>query len=375
MTGSEPAIRPAEAVIDTEALRHNLGRVRQNAPRARVMAVVKADAYGHGLIPVARALASHVEALAVATCGEGLALRRAGIETPLVVLHGMHTVEEWKLALQATLVPVLHDPAQLPGLIEAAGSAGAPRMLWFKLDTGMHRLGLGCEQVAALLDRLRALPGDPQIGWMTHFAEADDPRSSFTTEQIERFRRCLRDRPGPRSLANSAAILAHPDSHADWVRPGIMLYGASPLAGKLGPELGLRPAMRLQAPLLAVRELRKGEGIGYGRAWQAPRDMTVGIVAAGYGDGYPRHAPSGTPLGLRGREVALIGRVSMDMLAIDLSGIERPRPGEPVELWGETVPVDRVAAASGTIGYELLCAVAGRTRHREATTGFSAPDT
>ncbi len=375
MTGSGPAIGPAEVLVDPQALLHNLGRVRQNAPRARVMAVVKADAYGHGLIPVARALAPQVEALAVATCGEGLALRRAGIETPVVVLHGMHAAEEWQQALRARLLPVLHDPAQLPGLIEAAGSAGAPRMLWLKLDTGMHRLGLECEQVAAVLDRLRALPGDPQIGWMTHFAEADDPGSSFTTEQIERFRRCLRDRPGPRSLANSAAILAHPDSHADWVRPGIMLYGASPLAGKLGTELGLRPAMRLQAPLLAVRELRKGEGIGYGRTWQAPRDMTVGIVAAGYGDGYPRHAPSGTPLGLRGREVPLIGRVSMDMLAIDLSGIEKPQSGEPVELWGETVPVDRVAEASGTIGYELLCAVAGRTRHREATTGFSAPDT
>lgn len=373
MTGCEAAIRPARAVIDPGALLHNLSVVRRHAPDSRVMAVVKADAYGHGLVPVARWLAPHVDALAVATAGEGRVLRQAGIEGPVVVLHGMNDAGEWRCVLEHDLEPVIHSLHQLRILSALQQGERMPRRLWIKLDTGMHRLGLGSADLPALDAWLAECSERPEVVWMTHFACADDAGDDTTRQQWQRFCTLLEGREGPRSAANSAAIMAWPETHADWVRPGIMLYGGSPLAGREGPELDLKPVMRFEAPLLAVREVRAGEGIGYGLAWHADRDTRIGIVAAGYADGYPRHAPSGTPAGLRGHRLALAGRVSMDMLAIDLGQVEAV-PGEWVELWGETVPVDTVAAVAGTIGYELLCATAGRTRHvwQEAV---SAPDT
>jgi alanine racemase len=349
--------RPLFATIDSSALAHNLDVVRRHAPRSRVTAVIKANAYGHGLERAAAALQA-ADGFGLIEIDSAVRLRAAGYRQPIVLLEGIFDAGELPVLAQHGLSTVVHDMAQVEMLAGLAGNAKIDVLL--KANTGMNRLGLPAQEFPGALDRLRRNPRIGSITLMTHFASADEARGVEWQLQI------LQQLPSalelPKSLANSAAILRHPQTHADWVRPGIMLYGCSPFAGRTGVEDGLRPAMTLESRVIAVQSLKAGDTVGYGGAFQAARAMRIGIVACGYADGYPRHAPSGTPIGVEGKPTGTVGRVSMDMLCVDLSEIPQARAGSRVVLWGGDVPVERVAEAAGTVGYQLLCAVAPRVR-------------
>jgi len=349
--------RPARARLDAQALHHNLQQVRFHAPTARVLAVVKANGYGHGLAWVANTL-KEADGFAVASTEEGMQLRLAGVIKPVMLLEGFFSADELPALQLRQLSPVLHNEQQLH-LLESHPAA-LPHAVWVKLDTGMHRIGFAPEQLTDVLARLHKLKGIHDIRAMTHFANADDTANAATRTQIELFRSKVNSLGLETSLANSAGIVAWPESHADWVRPGIMLYGGSPLLGKTAEELNLKPVMTLESALIAVHHRRQGEAIGYGGDFVCPEDMPVGVVAIGYGDGYPRHAPAGTPVLVNGSRVPLVGRVSMDMITVDLRAQPKARVGDPVVLWGEGLPVDEVAAKAGTISYEILCHVAER---------------
>jgi alanine racemase len=356
-------MRDARLGISLAALRHNLQRVREAAPYARVLAMVKADAYGHGARLVAETLAG-ADAFGVAFLDEALALRAAGIRQPITVLEGVFSDNEMFEAVRQGLTLVVHQPEQI-ALLERCRLTG-PVDIWLKLDTGMHRLGFAPETAVAAFRRLRAARLTGTLGLMTHLACADQLDSPLTDRQLTRFR-AVQQLLGkgsdgiPDSLANSAGILAWPAAHGAWVRPGIMLYGSSPFADQTAESLGLRPVMTLTAKLIAVRDVRKGETVGYGATWTAPADSRIGVVGIGYGDGYPRHAPSGTPVLVEGRRVPLVGRVSMDMITVDL-GRQPAQPGDTCVLWGEGLPADDVAAHAGTLSYELFCKVTPRVR-------------
>lgn len=343
--------RPARALVDAHALRHNLNRVRQAAPNAKVMAVVKANAYGHGLVRVARILLG-ANAFAVASFEEGLALRNAGVAHPICLLEGFFDAEELALLNHYRFMPVLHNESQLLQLEH--GEDSGPIDVWLKVDTGMHRIGFAPEMAAQVRKRLETCPQVQRIRMMSHFANADDTADMTTQQQIDRFKSLVNGWGLESSLANSAGVLGWPQSHVDWVRPGIMLYGVSPLLGKSAAELGLQPVMTLSSKLIAVNRHRKGERVGYGGEWVCPEDMPVGVVAIGYGDGYPRHAPSHTPVLVNDERVSLVGRVSMDMVTVDLRSQASAKVGDPVVLWGKGLPVEEVADHAGTIGYELL---------------------
>jgi alanine racemase len=346
------------ALIDLAALRHNLAKARSAAPRSRIMAVVKANAYGHGMLRVVEAL-GEADALAVARVGEAVALRQAGIRHPLVVLQGCSDREELEQATVHQLELVVHQPQQLQ-LLQQHGVTG-PLTLWLKVDTGMHRLGMPQEQAVAAYRQLAALPGlSAPVRLMTHFASADDRDALETPQQWRRIETLARELGAEVSAANSGGVLGWPETHGDWVRPGIMLYGVSPFINGPMAECGLRPVMSLQSRLIAVNRYKKGDAIGYGGTWTCPEDMTVGVVSIGYGDGYPRHTPSGTPVLLHGKRVPLVGRVSMDSISLDLRSLPDAQVGDWVTLWGKGLPVEEIAAAAGTIPYELLCGVTGR---------------
>ncbi|MES1926784.1 alanine racemase [Salinisphaera sp. T31B1] len=348
----------AQAVIDRAALAHNLQRVRDHAPGCRVYAAVKADGYGHGATTVAHAL-HQADGFAVSSLDEALQLRWAGIEQPIAILSQMLDAESCATAAEHALEIVIFHDAQVEAL---AASAGRPIRIWVKLDSGMHRLGFACERADEIAQRLQALPGVQIMGWLTHFACADDPDDGLTDRQLRAFKDATRGRAGDRSMANSAAVLAWPDAHGDVVRPGIMLYGSSPIHDRSAHVLDLRPVMHLSAPLIARQTIAAGEPIGYGATWRTPETMPVGVIGIGYGDGYPRHAPSGTPVLIGGRRVPLIGRVSMDMITVDLRGAADVRIGERATLWGPGLPADEIAAAAGTIAYELFCRLTPRVR-------------
>lgn len=350
--------RPAQAVLDLSALSHNLERVRALAPGRGVMAVIKANGYGHGMVAAARAL-SKADAFAVACLDEALILREAGISHPLVLLEGFFSVREFAAIIQHRLSAVIHHEAQLQML--AADRPPAPMPVWLKVDSGMHRLGLAPDRVTVVYQRLQDLPVT-LLGWMTHLACADERDNPATAQQLGCFRQATAPYSEPKSMANSAGILAWPESHGDWVRPGLMLYGVSPFAGQTGADHDLRPALTLASRLMAVNRFKRGDRIGYGGEWRCPEDMPVGVVAAGYGDGYPRHAEAGTPVLINGRRVPLIGRVSMDMICVDLRAQPAARIGDPVCLWGPDLPVEEVACHAGTIPYELLCHLNARVR-------------
>ena len=352
--------RATGAVIDLAALRHNLSRVRALAPRARVMAVVKANAYGHGLAVVAQALAA-ADAFAVASLEEAQIVRRAGLSNPIVLLEGVFSEPELEEAAEWGCQLVVHDAYQLK-LIEDSRLKGELGV-WLKVDTGMNRLGFAPAAVQDVWKRLnQAKAVKLPVRLMTHLASADEVSNPKTQAQLEAFAAATAGLDAERSIANSAGILAWPQSHADWVRPGSMLYGASPFPMKSGADDGLRPVMTMETALIAVKALKKGESVGYGGAFVAPEDMTLGIAAIGYGDGYPRHAPSGTPMLVKGRRVPLVGRVAMDMIALDLSGQRSPAVGDPVVAWGPELPVEEIARAAGTIPLELLCGVTQRVK-------------
>ncbi|HXF66833.1 MAG TPA: alanine racemase [Burkholderiales bacterium] len=347
--------RPILATIDAAALRHNLAVARRHAPRSRVLAVIKANAYGHGLERAARALAE-ADGFALLELEAAVALRAAGYRQRIALLAGCFEARELAAVVEHRLALVVHNREQL-AMLEAL-PAGAGLEVLAKVDTGMNRLGFSPGELGSVLRSLGANPGVGGITLMTHFASAEEPRG--VDWQLQVFEAAARGTGLPRSLANSAAILRYPETHADWVRPGIMLYGCSPFPGQCGADLGLRPAMTLESRIIAVRELKPGDGVGYGGEFRAQRAMRIGVVACGYADGYPRHAPTGTPVMVEGRLTRTLGRVSMDMLCVDLDGVPGARIGSRVVLWGEGVPVERVAAAAGTIGYELLCGLAPR---------------
>ena len=350
--------RPIQALIDLSALEYNLSVVRRHAPRARVMAVVKADAYGHGLLRAAEALKS-ADGFALLEMDAAIRLRDAGYRHPILLVEGFFSTEELGLIEQYHLSTVIHHSEQLAMLSAYKRRSGLD--VFLKLNTGMNRLGFMPEQFSAALESLRTNPAIGQITLMTHFARADEPAGeNSVSTQLQHFNAVAAGRNLACSLANSAAILRHPETHADWVRPGIMLYGASPFSGKTAAELGLRPVMTISSRVIAVQNIRAGDAVGYGHIFCADRSMRVGIVAGGYADGYPRHAPTGTPVLVDGRRSRILGRISMDMLHVDLSGIGSADVGSQVILWGEGLPVDEVAQAAGTISYELLCALAPR---------------
>ena len=323
------------------------------------MAAVKANAYGHGAVAVARVLDA-ADAFAVATLGEGIELRRAGIVQPIAFLAGPVDSDELNAAVDNNLELVIHDPQQI-ALLEANACARATTA-WVKLDSGMHRLGFALERTPDIRSRLSGVQGLRIAGWMTHLANADNLADGYTHTQIQRFNGALEGDSLPRSIANSAGIIGWSESQSDWVRPGIMLYGSSPFADRSAEAIGLKPVMTLTSRIMAVRELPAGEPIGYGGEWITPERMRIGIVAIGYGDGYPRHARSGTPVLLRQRLAPLVGRVSMDMIAIDLRGHDDAQVGDEVILWGEGLPADEIAAAADTIAYELFCGVNQRVQ-------------
>lgn|SRR5690554_5511760 len=349
--------RSTVARINLDALRHNYRLAQAQAGSARAMAVVKADGYGHGIVRVARALAGDAEKFAVACIEEALAIRQAGLGQPVVLLQGVHAREDLRDCVQHDFEPVMHCHGQLDWL----ASSPQPRF-WLKVNTGMNRLGFRPEELGAVVAGLGPLASNGQLlGFVTHFACADDPDSGMTDSQTRVFEGATAAWPElMRSVGNSAAHFRSGQPLYDWSRPGIMLYGASPMIGKTGPELGLQPVMTLEAPLISTRVVRAGESVGYGASWVAQKDTRMGMVAIGYGDGYPRHAGTDTPAAVLGKRIRLLGRVSMDMLAVDLTGAPEAREGDLVELWGTTVSVDEVASCAGTIGYELLTGVTAR---------------
>jgi alanine racemase len=351
-------MRPSRAIVRLDAIRRNLAAARRFAPASRNIPVIKANAYGHGAVEVARALHNDAPAFAVAVIDEAVELRDAGIENPILVLQGCNHREGVNEAAARRFWLMLHDRGQVEQVIRSRPAA--PVTAWLKVDTGMHRLGLSIEEAASARQALSAADhvSDPMV-LCTHLACADEPERPMTQIQVSAFRAFAEPLGLPLSIANSAGILHWPETHADWNRPGVMLYGSSPSA-KFGNEPGLlQAAMTLQSELIAVREIAAGEGVGYGQRWKAREPARIGTITIGYADGYPRHAPSGTPVLVNGKRVPLVGTVSMDMITVDLSGVGDAKPGDPVELWGENLRVNEVAETSGTIGYELL---AGLTR-------------
>ena len=352
--------RTTVATIHLAALRHNLVRLKALAAPAKVMAVVKADAYGHGLERVARALDGEAEAFAVAALGDGLRLRAAGHRQRIVVLSGPDNAgdiaEMQRLQLDATI----HHEAQLQWLPETSPTRGRLRV-WLKIDSGMHRLGFAPDRVAAVHAQLGAMAGiDPEIGLLTHFSDSEVFDGTQTPRQIARFVDVTAHLKGPRSLSNSAAVLGWPDARGDWVRTGGLLYGLSVVDGKSGADFGFRPAMTLSTRLIAINRIAKGERIGYNGTWTCPEEMPVGVAAVGYGDGYPRSAVAGTPVLVGERRVPLIGRVSMDLITLDLRNAPGATVGDRVVLWGPELPVETVAVQAGTISYDLTCRMTRR---------------
>lgn len=366
----------AWATIDLAALRHNLGRVRELCPDAGIVAVVKADAYGHGMAECAAALReaeAGIRGFAVATMDEARKLRSLQPDLPILCLNGFRDSGELRDCAKLDFQPVLHEAHQLRLLRDFRMEQGGRLAIWLKQNTGMNRLGLSAEACLAAGAELGKRE-DLEIRLMSHLAWADDlddPGSAaFTQEQLLAFEHLHRDlaaklgAPPPSSMSASSGILCLPDAHYDFVRPGIMLYGSSPLAGSSAADLGLRPVMSLRARLLAVRDVKAGEAVGYGATWRFPRDTRMGVVSIGYADGYPRSAANGTPVlvasGGGWETCKLVGRVSMDMITVDLGDLDNVAPGSEVILWGDGLDADAVAARAGTIAYELFTRVTAR---------------
>lgn len=338
-------------------MRHNLALARSRAQGRKVWAVVKANAYGHGLLNALRGFAQ-ADGLALIEFDAALQLRQAGWQAPVLMLEGAFDAGDVELALKQQLTLVVHNEEQVRMLEKA--QAPRPFSLIVKVNTGMNRLGFRPAALPQILTRLQSLPHLQELSCATHFANADDAHAELSAQrQAARLGEALQDRRLASSLANSAALLSQVPLPDSWVRPGIILYGGSPGAG-FGPQYGLQAAMSLEARLIAIQEVQAGEAVGYGSRFVAPRAMRIGVVACGYADGYPRSAPDGTPLMVDGMRCALAGRVSMDMLTVDLAPAPQARVGSPVELWGQSVSIDEVAQAAGTIGYELMCALAPR---------------
>ena len=347
--------RPIQALIDLAALRHNHAIAKRHAGKARMWSVIKANGYGHGALRVARGLADVADGFALLELDMAIALRAQGIRQPLLLLEGFYNADELQAFEQYCLIPVVHGLDQA----NALARSGFSLPVYLKLNTGMNRLGLDAGELAAALDLLRS---SNDITLMTHFSDADEPLGiDEQTQRLDQMRTIYAGLDYPLSLANSAALLRFPQALGDWARPGIMLYGTSPFPQmKSAAEIGLRPVMTLTSNLIAVRNLEPGDRVGYGGTFVAERATTIGVVACGYGDGYPRHAPTGTPIMVNGRRTHTVGRVSMDKICVDLTDITDAGVGSPVTLWGEGLSADDVATSAGTVSYELFCALSAR---------------
>lgn len=351
-------MRPLVATIDLAAICHNYAFAQRCAPGRYAFAVVKANAYGHGVREVVTALAELADGFAVACLEEALVVRQVNAHARILLLEGCFEPCEYVLAAQLGLDVVVQSAEQAEALL--AGALSAPLRVWLKLDSGMHRLGFSPEQLRVWHARLQGAEQVAELNLISHFACADERGHPLTEQQVEVFLDLLDLDFAERSLANSAAILTIPAAHMDWLRPGIMLYGATPFADLSVQELGLQAAMSLTAQIIGLRDVPAGDTVGYGASWIAPRDSRIATVSCGYADGYPRNAPTGTPVIINGQRVPLVGRVSMDMLSVDVSDLPHAQLGCAVELWGAQLPVDEVAHACGTIGYELLSKVTAR---------------
>lgn len=379
------------ATINLKHLRHNLLRVKELAPDSKVVSVIKANAYGHGLFSIAEAL-HESDSFAVARIEEALLLRRhlsnKEINKTIFILQGVSSIEEYDQCLAQNLLPIIHCLEQFKILISFFSRQKMNKPVhhklsyWLKVDTGMHRLGLLKDDFKVLLEELKSL--DPEYlpgGILSHFSCADEKDNPVNNKQLIQFKHFYTALSSMekmanieklaeinKSMANSAAILAMPESHFDWVRPGIMLYGVSPFETsqkmRTGLDEQLKPVMTLSSELIAIKQLKKGDCIGYGAQWCCPEDITIGVIAIGYGDGYPRHAEAGTPVLIQGVEVPLIGRVSMDMICVDLRALEKQsttiKIGDKVILWGDGLAIEKVSQKAGTIAYELLCQITQR---------------
>lgn len=350
--------RPIWARINLTALHHNLTRVRELAPGCAILAVVKANAYGHNAVDVATSIQDKVDGFAVAGMDEAVSLVEAGIKKGIHLLSGFHQNEELALISQLGLFPVIHSWHQLEQLAKTA--LNQPVSAWVKLDSGMHRLGFRPFEVDQVIERIKKIPQLSQIRLMSHLATADDGTNPYTDHQIEVFNDTSQRHPYQRSLANSAGVCAWPKSHADWVRPGIMLYGCTPLLDRDEASMDLKPVMSLCSKLIAINHLKQGDQVGYGGDWCCPEDMPVGVIACGYGDGYPRRVSAGTEVWLNGQRAPLIGRVSMDLITVDLRTLKQVNIGDVVEMWGQNISATEVATAAGTISYEILSGVNAR---------------
>ena len=356
----------ARALIRLGALEHNLDVIRQAAPGSRVMAVIKANAYGHGMVPVAQHL-SHVDAFAVARVTEAIELREHGVTARIILLAGVMNTIELATAMQHGFEPVVHCAEQLELLDSCRGGAVN---VWLKFDTGMNRLGFDPSSAEALIERLRQSPGVDELRLMTHLASADELDEQTTLRQLDAFRPIIKGFDGDVSIGNTPATLGWPAianarqefgfEGDSWIRPGIALFGISPFADRTGADLGLKPVMQFEARLIATKPLRAGDRVGYKGAYTADCDTTLGIISAGYGDGYSRHFRSGTPVLVNGRKVPVIGNVSMDMIAVDLGENPTDKVGDIATLWGEGLPVEEVAPFADAISYELVCGVMNR---------------
>jgi alanine racemase len=347
--------RPIKATFDLAAFSNNLAIARRFAGGAKVMAVIKAGAYGHGLLRAARALAA-ADGFALLELDDAIRLRDAGFRQRILLLEGFFDARELPLILHHGLSIMIHSAEQLEQLENLKTDRKID--LFLKFNTGMNRLGFPARQAGAVIDRVRALAHAGEVVLTTHFADAEG--AAGVDAQIGEFDRYVARAGYRRSLANSAALLRFPQARGDWVRPGIMLYGASPLEDRTAAQIGLEPCMTLESAIIAVQCLKPGDTVGYGSSFTATRPMRIGVVACGYADGYPRHASNGCPVLVEGVRVPMAGRVSMDMLCVDLSTVPQAGIGSRVTLWGRGLPVEEVAAAAGTVSYELLCALARR---------------
>ncbi|MCB1983823.1 MAG: alanine racemase [Burkholderiales bacterium] len=349
--------RPIQAYIDLAALTHNLSITRQYAPDARIMAVIKANAYGHGLLHTAHALKT-VDGFALLELEAAISLREAGFDHPILLLEGFFSTQELALLEKYRLSAVVHHNEQVAML---SNCKHRELNIFLKINSGMNRLGFPPEQFPDVFKNLSNNPAISQITVMTHFATADGAiNNARFCHQLQLFDQITRNTLRPCTLANSAAIIRYPETHRDWIRPGLMLYGASPFATHTAADFKLKPVMTLVSKIIAIHHLKKGDIVGYSGSFQAEKPMQIGIVACGYADGYPRHAPTGTPVLVNNQICRLIGKVSMDMLAVDLTDSNDIKVSSPVTLWGQGLPVEKIANSAETVSYELLCSLSTR---------------
>jgi alanine racemase len=348
------------ALINLEAIRQNVKKVREHAPNAKIMAVIKANGYGHGLILMAQVL-NDVDGLAIARISEGVFLRKSGVESKLLILSGFFSERQLNDIVEYSLDVVVHSVQQVEILKKYLGQTKIS--IWLKLNTGMNRLGLSPSEFSKAYQQLIALPNiNSSISLMTHLSSADDMKSSMTQQQIALFNKTVNNISGEKSIANSAGIIGWPNSVTNWVRPGLMLYGVSPFLNSYGEDFGLNPVMSLHSKIIAVKNIAAGESVGYSGAWVSKKQTRLGVVGIGYGDGYPRHAKIGTPVLVNNKRVPLVGRVSMDMITVDLSSQKNAKPGDPVTLWGDGLAVEEIAKYADTISYTLLCGITQRIK-------------